>query len=239
MSSRTTKAIALHEHIFSQPAETFANKPWALMNAMEAFATQIGGMMIFRSSKLKIVQTAMQQMDPKPKTVLEFGTYVGHSALAWGAILQDLQDPSTLPECNVYTFELDPEHARITRDFIKLAGLQDTVHVVEGPAAESVKTLYEQGKITQGAVDMAFIDHWEEYYLPDLKLCESLHLFRRGTIVVADNTDHPGAPDYVAHVKAGGDGTVKYESVSHSTGRSSRPGGPVRASFIVLLVYLL
>ena len=47
-------------------------------------------MMIFRESKVKIAGAALEAMPVKPKVILDFGTYVGNSALAWGAILQSL-----------------------------------------------------------------------------------------------------------------------------------------------------
>ena len=59
---------------------------------------------------------------------------------------------------------------------------------------------------------MAFIDHWERYYLPDLQWCEELGVFHKGSLVIADNTDIPGAPQYLKYVRAGGTGSVKYDS---------------------------
>ncbi len=59
-----------------------------------------------------------------------------------------------------------------------------------------------------------FFDHWKDAYLPDLKLVEQLGLLRSGTVLLADNTDFPGAPDYVEYVKGGGDGAYRYTTES-------------------------
>ena len=67
------------------------------------------------------------------------------------------------------------------------------------------------------SVDIAFFDHREKFYLPDLQLIEDLKLFRVGSLAIADNTDFPGVQDYLEYVKAGGRGvaeSVKYESQS-------------------------
>ena len=48
---------------------------------------------------------------------------------------------------------------------------------------------------------MLFIDHFEQYYLPDLRISESLGLVQPGTIVVADNIISPGAPKYAEYIR--------------------------------------
>ena len=52
---------------------------------------------------------------------------------------------------------------RLSRDLVQLAGLDEIVHVLEGPASESLRKLYDEGKVTSSGVDMALIDHWEKY----------------------------------------------------------------------------
>lgn len=222
------RADELREYIFSQPASNFENKPWALADAIETFSNEKGHMMIFRDAKLAVAKEALQAQTPAPRTILEFGTFVGKSALAWGAMLRDIHGENLPEDVNVYTFDPNPKMVALTRDFVKLAGLENIVHVVEGPGGESVRKLVEEGKVT--SVDMAFYDHWEKFYLPDLQLMEELKLWRVGSLAIADNTDMPGAPDYLAYVKAGGsgvDGAVKYDSKTCET-RGGR--GPVSTS---------
>lgn len=222
----TKRAAQLREYIFTQPPSTFENNPWAVANAIDDFAETQGRMMIFKKKKLDVAQAQLTAQQPAPRTILEFGTFVGKSAVAWGAVLRDIYGENVPEDVKVYTFELDPVMVSLSRDLIKLAGLQDVVHVLEGPASESLKKLHSEGKVT--SVDMAFFDHWEEFYLPDLQLIEDLKLFRVGSLAIADNTDFPGAPDYLKYVKAGGRGaagSVKYASVSFET--ESQQGKPV------------
>lgn len=162
-------------------------------------------------------------MNPKPKIIVELGTYVGNSAVALGAMLKEIHaGESELSK--VYTCELSADFAKIARDLIDLAGLASIVQVCEGPAAETLKRLHAEGSVTH--TDVLVIDHWEKYYLSDLQVCEDLGLLRKGSMVIADNTDMPGAPDYVEYVRAGGRaGKVKYESDAYET--TEEKGVPV------------
>ena len=167
----------------------------------------------------------LQQLNPKPRTIVELGTYVGNSAVAWGAMLQDLheEDPVALKDCKVFCCELDPTFVKITRDFVDLAGLSDIVEVLEGEAADSLRKLKQEGRLAK--TDMLFIDHWKKFYLPDLQVCEGLGFLQAGSIVIADNTDMPGAPDYLEYVQKGGsgkEGSVKYESKTYETTTQKR-----------------
>jgi catechol O-methyltransferase len=51
-----------------------------------------------------------------------------------------------------------------------------------------------EGKLTD--INMLFLDHAEELYVSDFKLCEQLGLLKKGAVVVADNVVRPGAPEY-------------------------------------------
>ncbi|KAB8231953.1 putative O-methyltransferase [Aspergillus alliaceus] len=193
------KAKALHEHISSKPTDTFAGKPRGLV----------------KDAKIEVSKQYLERIDPPPKALIGFGGYVGASAIAWGAILRELNGAGSAVGIKAYTFELSSVNASIARDFIRRAGLEDIVHV-EGSAAHSLRILFEEGRLRKGGMDVAFSDYWEKFYLPDLQLCEDLSLFRKGSKVIADNTDFPGAPAYLEYVKAGGRqrGPYRYESES-------------------------
>ncbi|KAJ5698811.1 S-adenosyl-L-methionine-dependent methyltransferase [Penicillium macrosclerotiorum] len=230
------RAMQLREYIFSQPTSTFANNPWAVAHAIDEFTSTSGPMMTFKGKKLEVAKAQLMAQQPPPRTLLEFGTFVGKSALAWGAILRDIYGENVPDDVNVYTFELDSQMVILARDLIKLAGVDDVVHVIEGPASESLRKLYADGQVT--SVDMAFFDHWEKFYLPDLQLIEELKLFRIGSLAIADNTDFPGAPDYLKYVKAGGKGaatSVQYQSRSFETETQSGKPSVVEVSTVVAI----
>ena len=182
-------------------------------------------MMTFKNAKIEASKQQIAKIQPTPKTFIEFGGYVGASAIAWGVILRELNNADNAVDVNVYTFELSPVNADVARDLIRLAGLENTVHVLEGPAADSLRRLFEEQKVEKAGVDVAFFDHWEQFYLPDLQLCEDLGLFRKGSKVIADNTDFPGAPAYLEYVKSGGrkGGPYRYETESFETTSNRGP----------------
>ncbi|KAF4785226.1 catechol O-methyltransferase [Colletotrichum scovillei] len=167
-------------------------------------------------------------MSPKPKVMVEFGSFVGNSTIAWGAMLREFY-PGDNSGIRVHSFELDPELADIARDVVKLAGMSDIVTVVDGPGSESLKTLVKNGDLKTESVDVVFFDHWEDVYLPDLKLCEELKVLHKGSVVLADNTDIPGAPKYLEYVRGNLEelaGTLRYQSKTHLVPNSSNSHGP-------------
>ena len=82
---------------------------------------------------------------------------------------------------------------------VDLAGLSDTVKVVVGSSAASIKRLHATGSLTQ--VDLMFLDHYKPAYTTDLKLCEHLKLVTPGTVLAADNVIKPGNPPYLEYVR--------------------------------------
>lgn len=185
------------------------------MDTIERYANE-HGLIVYKSPKLAVSRKEFETMQPLPKVLLEFGTYVGNSAIAWAAMLREINKSNSDCNCHVYSFELSPEMARIARDFIKLAGVDDVVSVLDGLGGESLKKLLAEGKLVNKA-DVVFFDHWQEYYLPDLQLCEELGVIGPGSKIIADNTDFPGAPEYLAYLDAGGGENVQYESRSIET----------------------
>lgn len=133
-----------------------------------------------------------------PKVFLEFGSYIGYSAVALGAAWRDLNSGQKV---SYFTFEKSPLLAAVTSSFVELAGLKDVVHVHVGPAFESIVRLVAEGKLEKGSVDYILLDHWKDLYIPDLQLCEELSLLRKGSVVLVDNILTPGAPEYLAYVK--------------------------------------
>lgn len=181
--------------------------------------------MLFGPAKMAQAAAALATMSVAPRVLVEFGAYVGYSALRWVTLLEELNKGDTAG-VHVYTFELDPANAQIARDFAQAAGRASLITVLEGPGDVSLNKLVADGVIPKGSVDVVFIDHWEPRYKPDLQLCESLGVLRVGSLVIADNTDFPGAPDYVAYVKNGGSGesgAVRFETTSYEADTSAEP----------------
>jgi catechol O-methyltransferase len=187
-------------------------------------------MMTFKNAKIGASKQQIEKIHPAPKTLIKFDGYVGAPAIAWGAILRELNGPDNatdLSDLKVYIFKLSSVNVGIARDLIRLAGLDGTVHVIEESAAESLRKLFDEGRLQKGSVDVAFFDHREKFNVPDLRLCKDLGLFRKGSKAIADNTDFPGAPGYLEYVRAGGrqGGTYRYETKSIETTSKMGPLG--------------
>ena len=151
-------------------------------------------------------------MDPKPKVIVELGSYVGYTAVALGGMLKDLHPQEVAMKSEkLYSMELDPRWGAITSSFVELAGLKGIVDVVIGPAESSLRRLVAEGILKKGTVDVLLLDHWEKEYVSALKVCEELGLLRKGSIIFADNVITPGAPDYLEYVRGANTG-LKYES---------------------------
>lgn len=74
--------------------------------------------------------------------------------------------------------------------------------VVVGASQDIIPQLKK--KYDVDTLDMVFLDHWKDRYLPDTLLLEECGLLRKGTVLLADNVICPGAPDFLAHVRGCG-----------------------------------
>ncbi len=80
--------------------------------------------------------------------------------------------------------------------------------IVNGPASTVINLL--KPKYNVDHIDLVFIDHTKELYLPDLKVLEASGLLVDGTVLVADNIVYPGAPDYAHYVRNSAHYATKY-----------------------------
>lgn len=122
---------------------------------------------------------------------MELGGYLGYSAILFADAMRR-SNPSQ--QLRVFSLELSAEFSSIARELIQLAGLSDIITVVTGPAEESLRKLHAQGTLT--SLDFLFLDHGEELYPADFKVCEDLGLLHKGAVIAADNVVRPGAPEY-------------------------------------------
>jgi len=206
----------------SLPKDGLQGNPKAVLDEISRYTTEKGGMIEFKPPKIAASRAALEKLTPPPKVLIELGTYVGNSAVAWGSILKDLNGGNS-DGVKVFCCELDDEFVTIARDMIALAGVDDVVQVIPGVSADSLRKLKADGTISK--IDVLFLDHFGKHYLPDLKVCEELGLFHEGSLVLADNVDNPEM-DYLKYVRAGGEGLVKYESENVVAGPGWKPERP-------------
>lgn len=148
-------------------------------------------MMNVGDEKGALLDRAVQQA--QPRRILELGTYCGYSALRMARVMPG--------EARIYSIEFNPANAEIARRIWDHAGVGDRVTVLVGHLGDDGSTLRrlraEHGFV-DGGLDFVFIDHDKAAYLPDLRRILDERWLHPGSVVVADNVGHPGAPEYRA-----------------------------------------
>lgn len=109
--------------------------------------------------------------------ILEIGTLGGYSTLWMGRELP--------PDGRLITLEADPLHARVARQNIQLAGLDDKIEVREGAALASLAQLGDHPPF-----DLIFIDA-DKPSNPEY-LRHALRYSRPGTLIIGDNVVREG-----------------------------------------------
>ncbi|KAJ5938228.1 hypothetical protein N7454_004570 [Penicillium verhagenii] len=196
VESHDGREAVLLKHIYNHPSlEQLRGSPAAICAVMDEFAGQEDFLINIGSDKGQKVNDLIKS--EKPAVLVELGGYVGYSAISFGDAMRQAAAPGQ--EVRLWSLEFDPLIASIAMNLIELAGLSDVVKVVVGSAADSLKRLQAEGKLS--SIDFLFLDHDEELYTPDLQFCEELGLLKSGALVVADNVLRPGAPKYREYVR--------------------------------------
>ncbi|WP_075720178.1 O-methyltransferase [Roseburia sp. 499] len=110
-----------------------------------------------------------------PKRILEVGTAVGFSAL--------LMEEYNPVECRITTIENYEKRIPIAKENFLHAGKQNVIELLEGDAAEILKTLQEP-------YDFIFMDAAKGQYINFLP--EVMRLLNKGGILVSDNVLQDG-----------------------------------------------
>ena len=134
-----------------------------------------------RLADVPIIRREMQSflkvllMIQKPLKILEVGTAVGFSAL--------LMSEYAPEDCRIITIENYEKRIPIARENFSRAGKEDVITLIEGDAAEVLKTL-------EGTYDFVFMDAAKGqyiHYLPDV-----MRLLAPGGVLVSDNVMQDG-----------------------------------------------
>lgn len=120
----------------------------------------------------------------KPKRILEIGTAVGYSAICFTEFLAE--------NGVIDTIEREKDRVEEAKKNIKLAEVENKIHIYEGDAVEILPTLNKQ-------YDAVFIDAAKGKYPFFLK--EALRMISREGIIFADNILYKGyvMSDYNKH----------------------------------------
>jgi catechol O-methyltransferase len=167
----------------------------AAIAAIDAYAYEKSFLINVGDEKGKILDAAVERL--KPRRVLELGAYVGYSALR---IARQLPAGAQL-----FSVEFNADNARIARRMAEHAGVSDRVTFIVGTLGDGGRTLRELSErhgFGPGSLDLVFIDHDKDAYLPDLLRIVDAGWLHPGSVAVADNVRFPGAPAYRAHMQA-------------------------------------
>jgi catechol O-methyltransferase len=178
---------AMLQHVL---ANSVVGDPDSVLNTIDTFAWSGTWMMNVGDRKGAILDEEVKLA--QPQIAVEVGGYCGYSAVRIARLLP--------PGGRLFSLELEPRFAAIAEQVVRAAGLSDRVEHVVGPSDQSLRRLREI--IGRDHVDLFFLDHWKDLYLPDIRTIEECSLLRAGTVVVADNVIHPGTPEYLAYVRA-------------------------------------
>ncbi|EDL77941.1 catechol-O-methyltransferase, isoform CRA_b, partial [Rattus norvegicus] len=150
--------------------------PQSVLEAIDTYCTQKEWAMNVGDAKGQIMDAVIREYSPS--LVLELGAYCGYSAVRMARLLQ--------PGARLLTMEMNPDYAAITQQMLNFAGLQDKVWpsvaavgtdrtlfqvtILNGASQDLIPQLKK--KYDVDTLDMVFLDHWKDRYLPDTLLLE-------------------------------------------------------------------
>jgi predicted O-methyltransferase YrrM len=130
----------------------------------------------------------------KAKTIVEFGTSFGISAIFLASAVRDNGVGKLI------TAEFVPEKAERARKNLAAAGLEKWVEIRVGDALETLESGYH------GPIDMVFLDGAKGLYVDVLRLLEPK--LRKGAIVASDNTDQENLKDFIKYIRSSRNGYI-------------------------------
>jgi catechol O-methyltransferase len=186
------RELALAEHVEVEARQGDLDD---VIRVIDDFAYNQSFLINVGDEKGQILDSAIERV--KPRLLLELGTYCGYSALRTARVM---------PEgARLVSIEFSPDNAEIARRILNHAGIGDQVTVVVGTLGDGGKTvaaLESEHGFGADALDLVFLDHDKDAYLPDLRLMLERGWLHPGSVLVADNVKRPGAPEYHAFMKA-------------------------------------
>lgn len=222
------KEQQLLDHILGRPdIEQIRGNPQKVLDAIDKYAETTPLMTIGRY-KANLILQEIEKLEPN--LMIELGGYIGYLAILFGEALARFNSQISDTVCALskyYSFEVNEEFARIATQLIDLAGLSDCVEVIVGKSGTTLP-VFEQRVLDYfkkyTSVDLVFIDHWKDMYVPDLRLLESLGLVAPGTVIFADNIYAPGAPGYVDYVQGSPESRNAYNTSVVNASNPLYPG---------------
>jgi catechol O-methyltransferase len=164
-----------------------------VLETIDKFAYEKSMLMNVGDEKGALLDAAVRRADAR--LALELGTYCGYGSL---------RIARAAPSAKVYSVEFAAANAEVARRIWAHAGVDDRITCVVGTIGDGGRTLdalaNEHG-FAEGTLDLLFLDHDKNAYLPDLLSILDRGWLHRGSIIVADNVRIPGAPKYREYMR--------------------------------------
>jgi catechol O-methyltransferase len=160
---------------------------------VDRFAREQSILVNVGDEKGELLDAAVRRADPG--LVLELGTYCGYSAM---------RIARAAPAARVVSVEFSAANAAVAQRIWTHAGVEERITCVVGTIGDGGKTLTklaDQHGFADGKLDLMFIDHDKDAYLPDLQSVLETGWLHPGSVVVADNVLVPGSPRYRAYMR--------------------------------------
>lgn len=193
-----SKEQKLLDYVLASPRlDSVRGSPEGVLSIMDEYIKD-HHFMVIGKYKGDLIRSNLKQSPPD--VMIELGCYVGYLAILFAGELVK-HHPAEI-KVKYYSFEFSADYAAIARQLVDLAGLSSVVEIIVGPAGKSLPDFAQRPEIAHGGtLGAVFIDHAKDYYVPDLRVLESLGLIGPGTTIFADNIYRPGVPEYVAYVQ--------------------------------------
>jgi len=154
-----------------------------IIKTIDTFCWDNNWMMNLGDEKSKYYSDELK--NNKCKSVLEFGCYMGYSALV---ALNAMGDGST-----VSTIDPNTTTNTLARKIFEFAGVSERVTILEGTVNDFLLDLSPHSCV--------FFDHIKNLYLSDLLKLESKDLVISGTVIFADNVVYFNIVDLMDYLK--------------------------------------
>jgi catechol O-methyltransferase len=196
---------ALREYVLEHAR---AGDPDDVIRVIDEFCYERSFMINVGDEKGRLLDDAVRRV--APRLILELGTYCGYSALRMARVM---------PEgARIVSIEFLAANAEIARAIWRHAGIDDRATIVVGTLGDgsaTVDALVAEHGFGPGSVDLVFLDHDKNAYLPDAQLLVERGWLHPGSVLVADNVKFPGAPEYRKYMTANEGST--FRTVEHKT----------------------
>ena len=178
-----------------------------VLATIDKFAYEESMLMNIGDEKGALLDAAVRRANPT--MALELGTYCGYGSL---------RIARAAPSARVYSVEFAAANAEVARRIWAYAGVEDRVTCVVGTIGDggaTLDTLATEYGFAPGSLDLLFLDHDKNAYLPDLQSILERGWLHPGSIAVADNVRIPGAPKYRKYMRE--QQGVLWNTVEHKT----------------------